>query len=60
MTQTLTTIGHRAAFNNEQNPYRIVSYMLISNNYLQCLTTINMAKLEVGIKEGKYVLCSKE
>ena len=26
MTQTLTTIGHRTAFNNEQSPYRIVSY----------------------------------
>ena len=26
MTQKLTTIGHRRAFNNEQSPYRIVSY----------------------------------
>ena len=26
MTQTLTTIGHRMAFNNEQSPYRIVSH----------------------------------
>ena len=26
MTQLLTTIGHRTAFNNEQRPYRIVSY----------------------------------
>ena len=26
MTQTLTSIGHRAAFNNEQSLYRIVSY----------------------------------
>ena len=26
MTQQLTTIGHHMAFNNEQNPYRIVSY----------------------------------
>ena len=26
MTQKLTTIGHRMAFNNEQSPYRIVSY----------------------------------
>ena len=26
MTQTITTIGHRTAFNNEQSPYRIVSY----------------------------------
>ena len=24
--QTLTTIDHRTAFNNEQSPYRIVSY----------------------------------
>ena len=24
--QTLTIIGHRMAFNNEQRPYRIVSY----------------------------------
>ena len=29
-TQTLTTIGHRTAFNNEQSPYRIVSYMFYS------------------------------
>ena len=26
MTQKLTTIGHHTAFNNEQNPYRTVSY----------------------------------
>ena len=26
MTQTLTTIGHRTASNNEQSLYRIVSY----------------------------------
>ena len=26
MTQTLTTIGHRIAINNEQSQYRIVSY----------------------------------
>ena len=26
MTPTLTTIGHRTAFNNEQIHYRIVSY----------------------------------
>ena len=26
MTQTLTTIGKFMAFNNEQSPYRIVSY----------------------------------
>ena len=26
MTQTLTFIGHGTAFNNEQSPYRIVSY----------------------------------
>ena len=26
MTQILTTIGHRTALNNEQSPYRIVSY----------------------------------
>ena len=26
MTQTLTTIGHRTAFQNKQSPYRIVSY----------------------------------
>ena len=26
MTQKLTTICHRTAFNNEQNPYHIVSY----------------------------------
>ena len=24
--KSLTTIGHRTAFNNEQSPYRIVSY----------------------------------
>ena len=26
MTQKLTTIGHRTAFNNEKSPYSIVSY----------------------------------
>ena len=26
MTQKLTILGHRTAFNNEQSPYRIVSY----------------------------------
>ena len=26
MNQKLTTIGHRMAFNNEQSPYRIVTY----------------------------------
>ena len=26
MTQKLTTIGHRTAFNNEESPYRIVGY----------------------------------
>ena len=26
MKQTLTTISHRTALNNEQSPYRIVSY----------------------------------
>ena len=26
MTQKLTTIGHRTAFNNEQIPYRILSF----------------------------------
>ena len=28
ITQKLTTIGHRKAFNNEQSPYRIVSYKM--------------------------------
>ena len=26
MTQKLTEVGYRTAFNNEQSPYRIVSY----------------------------------
>ena len=26
ITQKLTTIGHRTAFNNKQSPYRIVRY----------------------------------
>ena len=26
MTQKLTALGHRSAFNNDQSPYRIVSY----------------------------------
>ena len=30
--QKLTTIGHRTAFNNEQSPYRIVSYKRPRNN----------------------------
>ena len=29
MTQKLTAIGHRSAFNNEQSPYRIVSYRFV-------------------------------
>ena len=32
MTQNLTTIGHRTAFNNEQSSYRIVSYKRILND----------------------------
>ena len=36
MTQKLTNIGHRTAFNNEQSPYRIVCYkgpdMTMKNN----------------------------
>ena len=32
MTQKLTTIRHRAAFNNEQSPYRIVSYIMLRND----------------------------
>ena len=31
MQQKLTTIGHRTAFNNEQSPYRIVSYKMLSS-----------------------------
>ena len=32
MTQKLTTVSHRTAFNNEQSPYRIVSYKRPRNN----------------------------
>ena len=32
MTQTLTTIGHCTAFNNEQSPYGIVSYKRLRND----------------------------
>ena len=38
MTQILTTIGHRTAFNNEQSPYRIVSY----KRSLQWMTLRNL------------------
>ena len=34
MTQKLTTIGHRTAFNNEQSPYRIVSYKRPRNDHV--------------------------
>ena len=32
MTQKLTTIGHRIAFNNEQSPYHIISYKRTRND----------------------------
>ena len=32
ITQKLTTIGHRTAFNNEQSPYRIFSYNRLLND----------------------------
>ena len=32
MTQKLTTIGHRTAFNNEKNPYCTVSYKRPQND----------------------------
>ena len=32
MTQKLTTIGHRSAFNNEKITYRIVSYKRHQND----------------------------
>ena len=35
MTQTLTTIGHSTSFNNEQSPYRIVSYKRPHDNVKQ-------------------------
>ena len=37
VTQILTTISHRMAFNNEQSPYRIVRYKRPRNyNVKQC------------------------
>ena len=32
MTQKLTTVGHHKPFNNEQNPYRIVSWKMLRNH----------------------------
>ena len=32
MTQKLPTLGNRTTFNNEQSPYRIVSYKMPRNN----------------------------
>ena len=32
MTQKLTIIGHRTAFNNEKSPYRIVRYKRYRNH----------------------------
>ena len=32
MTKKLQTIGHRTVVNNEQSPYRIVSYKMPRNN----------------------------
>ena len=40
MIQKLTTIGHNTAFNNEQSPYRIVSYKRPRND------NVNQFKLE--------------
>ena len=42
MTQKLTTIGHRTAFNNEQSPYRIVSYKRPRNDKCKTIKTRKM------------------
>ena len=45
MTQTLTTIGHRTAFNNEQNSYRIVSYKRPRYDNVKQLKRENLSRI---------------
>ena len=45
MTQKLTTIGHRTAFNNEQSPYRIVSYKKLRNDNVKTIQTKKLTAL---------------
>ena len=40
ITQKLTTIGHRTAFNNEQSLYRKVSYKRPRNDKCKTIQTI--------------------
>ena len=41
MTQKLTNICHRTAFNNEQSPYRIVSYKRPRNDNVKQFKRVN-------------------
>ena len=55
MTQTLRTIGHRTAFNNEQSPYRIVS-LLVEDSDLDDEYEVSDAKdLGVVVKDDGLV-----
>ena len=57
MTQTFTTIGHRTAFNNEQSPYRIVSYKRPRNNNVKRFKRDNQRPNQCRQKltKNKYV-----
>ena len=51
----LTTIGHRMAFNNEQNPYRNVSYKKPRNEKCKTIQTKGlMALLYAKLSTNKY------
>ena len=54
MTQKLTIIGHRTAFNNEQSPYRIVSCKMPRNNNAKQFKQ-EIYRPFLCIKRNKYV-----
>ena len=54
----LTTIGHRTAFNNEQSPYRIVSYKRpLYDNLKQFKQENKQPYLLVCILLGAFIAC---
>ena len=60
MTQKLTTISHRTAFNNKQRPYRIISYKRSRNDINACsikhsrsrFDTAEGPESQIGIKDS--------
>ena len=51
ITQKLTTIGHRTAFNNDQNPYHIVRYNRPRNDKCKPIQT---RKLTAKSRKSPY------